>query len=376
MAPQPLGFERSVFEDVRPGAYGTGAQSRAREGLSALLELAADGWRVATRSLDPPKPNPRVVIVFGRDACCIYRDGTMVGQRLRASDAAAIAAAVAAALPPRTRPEEMALGFDDDIALDLELTLPKGTRSALDQAVALYVADESPFAPGEGLAFWSIRRSGPGDAHASIAIVPSRVALAVLDELRALGLEPRHAVRHGQPAAASATPDWLATETAPVSGLFAKFAALPGYARSGLLAVAIVLGSCLANASVTAFQTSLISDQAAAAADSVRREKRLATDVQFLAGRQRDTLVKIRVLDEIAARMPDNAYLERLDIKDDQLELTAIAPSAADTLKAVAAIDGVKSAELQSAVVRDTTRNVERFRLSVTVGAAPAGGRP
>ncbi len=372
MAPQPLGFERPMFEELRPGTYGSGAQSRARQGLSAILELAVDGWRVATKSLDPPEPKPRLIIEFTRDACRIYRDGTMIGPRLRPSDATAIAAAVAAAVPSRTRSDDIAFGFGDDIALDLELTLPKDTRSALEQATALYAADETPFAPGEGLAFWSIRRSGAEVANVNITIVPSRAALAVLDELRALGLEPRHAVRRGRGDGHTASPDWLASEAAPVAGLRAKFAGLPGYARNGLFAIGIVLASCLTNAGVTAFQTSLISDQATAAADSMRRDKRLATDVQFLVGRQRDTLTKIRVLDEIAARMPDNAYLERVDAKDDQLELSAISPSAADTLKAVASIEGVKAAELQSAVVRDGTRNVERFRLLLTIGTSGA----
>ncbi len=387
MAPQPIGFEAPLLEDVRPGAYGPGASSRAREGLSAFLELAADGWRVATRSLDPPEPQPRVIIEIGRDACHIYTDGVMIGARFRPSDAAAIAEAAASAVsfvPQRKRLDALALGFADDVSLDLELTLPMGRRSTLEQAVAMHAADATPFAAGEGLAFWSIRRNGAGDdgtaaagllAEAMITIVPSRAALAILDALRTLNLEPRHAVRRGRYVSFASSPDWLAAEpTKAGSSLGAKFATLPTAARTTIVAGAVVLGSCAANLAATSFLTSLISDKASAAADTMRRDKRLATDVQFLAARQRETLLKIRVLDEVAARMPDTAYLERLEAKDDILDLTVLAPSAADTLKALASVEGVKAAELQSAVVRDSTRNIERFRLSLTVGAVtPAG---
>jgi len=392
MAPQPIGFERPMLEDVRPGAYGPGASSRTREGLSAFLELAADGWRVATRSLDAPQPQPRVIVEIGRDACHIYTDGVMIGARFRPSDAAAIAEAAASAVsfvPQRKRSDALALGFTDDVSLDLELTLPKSRRSTLEQAVAMHAADATPFASGEGLAFWSIRRNGAGDdgsaashlAEAMITIVPSRAALAILDELRALNLEPRHAVRRGRYMSFASSPDWLAAEpTKAGSSLGAKFAALPAAARTTIVAGAIVLASCAANLAATSFLTSLISDKASAAADTMRRDKRLATDVQFLAARQRETLLKIRVLDEVAARMPDTAYLERLEAKDDILDLTVLAPSAADTLKALATVEGVKAAELQSAVVRDSTRNIERFRLSLTVGAvtpaSASGVRP
>lgn len=377
MAPQPhtSGFERLALETVRPGAHGPGATPRATKGLAAFLELAGDGLRVAMRRLDPPAPDPRLIIELGRDSCRILLDGAVIGRGLRTSDAAAIARAAAAALPERRRPGDVALGFTDEIALDLALSLPKDIRSVLEEAAAAHAADETPFAPGEGLAFWTIERAKSATAEITISVVPSRAALAILEELAALGIEPRHAVRKGRYVSFIASPEWLAADRSKPT-IAARFAQLPRVLRTGIIAVGIVLASCLINIAVISAFISVISDKAATAAETVRRDKRFATDIRYLAARQKETLAKIRVLDEAAARLPDTTYFERIEGKDDTLELTALGISAAETMKLVSAIDGVKSAELQSAVVRDASRSVERFKLALTIsgGGGPAAG--
>lgn len=403
-----IGEDRSAVAMRQPGLLGpalrrvghmsAGGHMSLRARLMAFCELAADGWRVATSALDRPLSEPPVIIEIGREHVRIWRDGT-AGVRVPSARPDRIAAEVLAlvavvgdrASDPGCR---VGIGFGDDVALDIELPLQKATLSTLAKEIAYRVAEETPFAPGEGLAFWSVsRRSESQTANGRIAIVPARLVVPVIEALAAAGLEPRHAVRLSvkrppaddktaiggsapemSPDPASydsvftAAPDWLAGP-ASAGGQAAALQKLPRAIRTGVVAAAIISASVALNLALSAYQISRLEGEAAAASAAAAHSRRRETDAAFLAARQAAAMAKVAVLNEIAARLPDGAHLERLEVKDDRIEFIAYAASAADIVRAVSGIAGVKSAELMSAVARDSARNIERFRIAAVLAS-------
>ncbi len=351
------------------------------EKLRDIADVASDGWRVVTRQLDEPAPRALFIIEIGRETTRPIDATTPAAPVATANiptrDAGQIATQAASAIERLGLPSSaIALGFSDDITLDVAIALPKATRRLLNQAVAARVTAESPYAPGEGLAFWQLIRSEGDNTRAQLAIVPAHAIAPILAALNNANLAPTIAMRSSEPLSWSTRPDWLLAEQNAKSSYWTRLRTLPRLSRLALLCAALIIGSALANWTATTVRVATLSSSAQQAGELAQQASRRDADAALLAGRQRDALLKLQILNTLAERVPDGSWFERVDLKDDKLELTGFAPSAADTLRIMAGIPGVRTAELLSAITRDQARNIERFRLGAQIGNGPAPKAP
>jgi Fimbrial assembly protein (PilN) len=257
--------------------------------------------------------------------------------------------------------DSLAISVSDGLTLDLDATFPVATLPQLDRSIGHYVSRETPFPPREGLAFWTIERPEWTHARARISIVPASLVLPVLAELRAVGVRPAFAVRDPGDRTRVARPAWLDGRRATMRHRFFAFS------RAGRMAVFAVVGifaSWGANYATAAFALWTTTETVDRAREAGQMSVKAETDARFLAGRQRVAVLKLRVLDSMAERLPASTWLDRIELKEGKFEIVGFAPSAADALKLISAIPGVKNAELTSSVTRDTAQNIERFRLS------------
>jgi general secretion pathway protein L len=372
MTPADVGSGRPALASSSATAAGPWLEK-----LRDTLDVAADGWRVLTRQLDEPSPVARFIIEIGRESTRLIDATTPAAPvtlgKILTRDASQIAAQAASAIARLHVPANaIALSFNDDIALDIAIALPKASRRLLDQAVAARVTTESPYAPGEGLAFWQLHRTEGNSTRAQIAIVPTHTIAPILAALAAASITPTIAMRSSPRYAWSAQPDWLIREPGAKLSRWKQLLTLPRAARLALLCTTLIIGSALANWAATSLRVAGLSSAAEQASEVAKQSSRRDADAALLAGRQRDALLKLQILNTLAERLPDGSWFERLDLKDDKLELIGYAPSAADTLRIIAGITGVRSAEILSAITRDQARNIERFRLGAQIGNGPA----
>jgi general secretion pathway protein L len=372
MMPADVGRDRPALASTSASTAGPWLEK-----LRDTLDVAADGWRVLTRHLDDPPPVARFIIEIGRETTRLIDATTppapVTLAKSQTRDASQIAAQAASAIARLNVPANaIALGFTDDIALDVTIALPKASRRLLDQAVAARIATESPYAAGEGLAFWQLHRTAGDSTRAQISIVPMHTIAPILAALTALDVTPTLAMRATQPNSWATSPSWLLAPLVSKPPRWSQLTSLPRAARLALLCTTLIIGSALANWAVTSLRVASLSGAAEQANEVAKQSSRRDADAALLAGRQRDALLKLQILNTLAERLPDGSWFERLDLKDDKLELIGYAPSAADTLRIIAGITGVRSAEILSAITRDQTRNIERFRLGAQIGNGPA----
>lgn len=372
MTPATVGLDLNALAPSPATTAGPWAEK-----LRDTLDLAADGWRVLTGQMNEPAPLARFIVEVGRETTRLIDATTpaapiTIGQ-IPTRNAAQIATSAADAIARLNVPASAtALGFADDIALDLTLAFPKSTRRLLDQAVAARVISESPYAPGEGLAFWQLHRTESDATRAQIAIVPMHTIAPILAAVTNAGLNPTIAMRSSPDSSWAVLPTWLIVPPSTTPSRWNFLTNLPRPARLALICAALIIGSALANWATTAARVATLSSAAQQAGELAQQASRRDADAALIAGRQRDALLKLQILNTLAERLPDGSWVERLDLKDDKLELIGYAPSAADTLRIVAGIAGVRSAELLSAITRDQSRNIERFRLGAQIGNGPA----
>jgi general secretion pathway protein L len=372
MRPADVGLDRHVLAPASATTAGPGLEK-----LRDTLDVAADGWRVLTRKLDDPAPLALFIIEIGSDSTRLIDATTPAAPiamaKIPTRNASQIATQAANAIARLNVPAHaIALGFSDDIALDVTIALPKASRRLLDQAVAARIITESPYAPGEGLAFWRLHRSEGDSTRAQIAIVPMHAIAPILAALNDANLAPTIAMRSSPRDSWATRPDWLITEPTSKPSRWNQVTSLPRLARLALLSAVLIIGSALANWTATTIRVATLSSAAQQAGEVAQQASRRDADAALLAGRQRDALLKLQILNTLAERLPDGSWFERLDLKDDKLELIGYAPSAADTLRIIAGITGVRSAEILSAITRDQSRNIERFRLGAQIGNGPA----
>ena len=341
--------------------------------VTGLLELAGDGWRVATTGLDEPEPRPQLVVEIDRDALHLTDWSDPQGPRLIAThglgDTILLATlARAEALARGIDGDRIGVGVRDAVALDTVLRLPKASRAAIARAVALHGATEQPYP--DGLVLWRITYEPSPTVVARLAFVPAGVVQPVVAALADAGIAPAIAVRSAGAASFAMRPSWLAGH-----GSRSRDRVRPRAMRLAAVCAAGILASLAANLAMTAVAIARLEPEAQVAAEEIGRSARIMLDARFLAARQREALGRLDVIETLAAQLPDGTWLERLEIKDDKIEIAGSAASAADTLRLVGDVPALRGAELVAAVTRDSARNIERFRIGAQIAVAAGSGR-
>ncbi|KQT50837.1 hypothetical protein ASG43_06130 [Aureimonas sp. Leaf454] len=147
-----------------------------------------------------------------------------------------------------------------------------------------------------------------------------------------------------------------------------RFRALPRTAQALFLAAAALLLATLAVLAGRPAETlAAMAEQRASFARPSIREQSAAAVADFLVERQRPGAALL--LDEIATRLPKNAFLRSLALTGDALVLTSGGPGAADGAAALAQSPLFSAAETLTAEPGLAT-------LSLRIAAPFAGGRP
>jgi Fimbrial assembly protein (PilN) len=354
-----------------PTATQSRALRRVRDQLHETWHRACDGAAIlGWWPQSQPQPPKLIVEACGETAAFwqMTGDGSVsLIARTQLRDPQFKVIAAAALAQSGATSESLAVACAAELTLDLDLSLPVATLPALERQIRAYVEAHTPFAAGDGLAFWTIERPGWSEANVAISILPAAHVRPVMDQLSALGVSPALAVRSPQTPSRIARPVWLA---APEASWRARFARLGSTTRAGLVAVGLIAASMAANVGTAQFALWQLSEQAEIARAAQQRSARTETDARLVANHQRATLLRVQVLNQMADKLPVSTWFDRIELKDKKLEIGGNAPSAAETLRTMSAIPGLINAELTASVTRDTARNLERFRLSAEISEA------
>lgn len=354
---------------AQAGSFGF-IQSR----LGDVWHRAGDGLAVLGLPVgEPAIRRPDLVVEIHQNGLVFLAPNGMTGARVigRSRDAgfqfATDLQSALATLPEGAR--AVGLAVSPELALDLALELPMAPLPDLNRAVAAFAAQETPFADGEGLVAWTISRADWQTATAKIALFPARLVMPVLDALQEAGVKPACVLHQAGDFDSAVVPPWLAGAQTPSGQSWRDvFNAQSSFVRAAVAGLALVSLSWGASQVVMNLELWRAADATEIARGVDKQLAKSDVDAWFLSGRQKAALARVRVLDQMAERLTNTTWFERLDVKEGKIEVVGYAPSAAEALRTIAAIPGVKAAELTASVTRDQTLNIERFRLSAELG--------
>jgi Fimbrial assembly protein (PilN) len=267
----------------------------------------------------------------------------------------------------------VALAFGDSITLDLEQLVPQSSRRTMDAMARSLGQSEAPFGDDATLSFWTFAPAPNDTALARIHLLPADLVGPVIQACQERAIPLSHALRwHSwqNGPIAQAQPAWLPAQM-PVAR--SRFAGSPSYVRKLGLALALLLGTGLAEIGYNHIQLVLEQPTATSARDAMRAAARVATDEQRIQADRSFALGLVHALDQLAERLPNESWLEQIDIDPTTLKLSGFAGSAAETLSLVSRIDGLGGGELLAAVSRDAQGKRERFKIGArfTAGKQP-----
>ena len=336
--------------------------------LGQLADWVPDGWRqrlAAKRGL--------LVVDMGRDASAAY--ALIDGRRHELGPGGGDdlqRAALAAALDelPR-RPAELELRLEPGEYLRRDLDLPLAAEGSLREAVELQIDRLTPFAADEVVFQCGVRERDPAAKRlgAWLAAAPAgrlHELLAALGEPRALAPRPSRA------------------PPGPDEPLVLRYALSrdrrAGYGWALAAANLVLLGAAVAahvqnrELELDRLQEALaeVRRDAAEGAELAERLEQLKSAATLVATRRSAWPTLVEVLEDLSVRVPDDTYLQRIELRQGELQLFGISTAASNLIRQLEASPLLSDVRFESSVTRDAASGKERF--TIVARLVPPGG--
>jgi general secretion pathway protein L len=294
--------------------------------------------------------------------------------------AAAGADALAALLSPELADLPRWLLLPAASGLRRRLSLPAAAAERLRDVVGFEIDRQTPFA-AEAVAFDARllgRRDSDGQLDAELVVVPRATLAAQSAALGALadnlaGVDV--AGSDGAPLGVNLlSPAQRRQQRDPWRGWNRALAAV------AVLAFAAMLVLVLDNRERAAQTLQARVEREAVAARAVALQRQQLADLvegrAFLERRRSDRPTAVEVLDELARRLPDNTYLEKLAIENDRLLLIGLSGEASALVGRLEGAGPWRSPALTGALQPDPRSGRDRFTLTAELAVAPAAATP
>jgi general secretion pathway protein L len=247
--------------------------------------------------------------------------------------------------------------------------LPAAAAENLREVIAFELGRLTPFRAED--VHFEYRSLGTTKGGQSLSVELRIVRRAVIDELCAL-LAPQRFEPRGEAALEDAVAGELCLRMMPAHE-DAPRASWPGRAlwavNAALLAAVLVLPLVQLDARIEPLRAQVASARERADAVAALREEAdaIAERRNALLALKRDAVPRIEILRELTERLPDSAWLQRLEIEGDQVVAQGSAEAASSLIAPVEESPLFLSPTFPSPVVRNAATGNDRFRLAFRI---------
>lgn len=339
--------------------------------LGQLADWVPDGWRQRLA-----EKRGLLVVDMGRDASAAHAliDGRRhelgaVGgdDRLRA------ALAVALDELPR-RPAELELRLQPGEYLRRDFDLPLAAEGSLREAVELQVDRLTPFTADEVVFQCGVRERDPAAKRlgAWLAAAPAGRVHELLEGL-------------GEPRALAPRPS--RAPPAPEEPLVLRYRLSRerriGYGWALAAANLVLLGAAVAahvhnrELELDRVQEALaeVRRDAAEGAELAERLEQLRAAATIVSTRRTAWPTLVEVLEDLSVRVPDDTYLQRVELRQGELQLFGISTAASNLIRQLEASPLLADVRFESSVTRDAASGKERFTIVARLVPPAATGK-
>ncbi len=273
------------------------------------------------------------------------------------------------------KPPPVVLEYPADKALIRDIRLPLAAEATLDDVLAFEVSRQTPFRVDQ--VFWGYgglaRDAVSKRLSVRLAVIPRAALDADIERLKRWGLTPHAIVLAGAPE--------LTLSVAGPAGRDdhrAATLARPGLvALAGALVIALAVLPLFLKAREKADlerRIELVRDDARAAAEIRRKLARAMGHSARLQDRKRSRPVVTAVVNEVARILPDDSWLDRLEIRDFDLQMRGTSQQATRLIGLFEGSPYFSDVRFRAPVTRDERAGADRFAISATL--APGLQRP
>ncbi|HEV2673304.1 MAG TPA: PilN domain-containing protein [Aliidongia sp.] len=312
-------------------------------------------------------------LTSGRTARLAFRNGSEtieLGEANLADDAESFVK-----LLTRHRTAAVVVRLPAEIALRSTVTLPLAAQRNLAEAVEFELPRRTPFQPDTVYHAFRVVRRDRGQAQLAIelTIAPRRSVDEMLGWLTPFGVTPRRVEIAGDARHPMASPD-LTGQSRPSRQPLLRLAGPLGFAAlaSVLLIGAIVVPFVRMDQRIEALTQTVAAEKLAAdEALKLQAEIRDRTrDAGFLDGRKRATASPTRILDALTRLLPDDTWLNTLDVKGDEIVIAGASASASSVIALLDRSASFRKPTFRSPVTQALRSSQEQFNIAVQLAGA------
>lgn len=291
------------------------------------------------------------------------------------ADSPALDPAIAAAiLDEGGQRRQFILCFPSSRGLIKTVSFPAAAEKNLARILSFEVARQTPFRPDQVYYDHRIgaRDEAAGKVDVRLAVVPKSVADSKLDLLAGWNVRPRsiNLVAENGEVEASIRLEHKSGNAADGKRWPARH---PAIATMAAVVLALLVGAPM-------FARIGAKEELEARIEAVRAEAGNAAALRdeinvlmgqnsFLHGRKRELPVMTAILDEVTRLLPDTTWLNRLEIRGQDLQIHGNSPQASALIGILEASRYLSDVQFRSPVTRDQRAGNERFHISATVAA-------
>jgi len=340
--------------------------------LGQLADWIPDGWRQRLA-----EKRGLLVVEIGRDASAAH--AVIEGRRheLGAVGSDDLQRAELAAgldgLPHR--PTELELRLQPGEYLRRDFDLPLAAEDSLREAVELQLDRLTPFAADELVFQCGVRERDPAAKRLGVwlAAAPARRIHQVLE---AFGEDPMLAPR---------PPRFPPAADQPLTLRYALTRERRGGYGWALAAANVVLLGLAVTAHLNSRDVELarldealrqVRRDAAEGAELAERLEQLRGAATLVASKRAAAPALVLVVEDLSARIPDDTYLQRFEIRQGEVHLFGVSTAASNLIRQLEASPLLADVRFESSVTRDASTGRERFTVVARLNPPATGKEP
>ncbi len=271
------------------------------------------------------------------------------------------------------RSREVVLCLPSNKLLVKTLTLPLAAEENLRQVLTFEMDRQTPFTAEQVYFDYTLTAREPKNSTLTLDLVltPRPFLDDLLSSLDTLGLQPHQATICTELADGQSQPVNLlppeARRRRPDTARYLNLAL-------GVIAVMLLLAAIalpLTNKALVINELDarmeLVQDKAEVTRRLREKVEQLGTDSRFLTDKKQATPLALELIDELTRLLPDDTWIERLDIKGREVLIQGQSASAAALIPVIESSDRFNNPRFRSPVTRLPRTNTERFHLSAEV---------
>ena len=258
---------------------------------------------------------------------------------------------------------EQVIVIPDEDSIKFNLSLPKTALRSLDQLMESEIQRQTPFDASEVNLSYEIIAIDSGEVSIAAQVVPKLKLNELLDKATTLGLKPTIAIG-----------DRTRMSEAENLNFFHRIE--PHAASSNLSnVVSIALLILIVAAVVSPFlqrhisieKTELLSQNLKNQITSIQLNQRelthLKKDAQIIRKFAQERHEAVDLLESVSNAVPDSAWLSHYSTSNNTIILRGFAENASEVLTELAKIKALSTPTLQSPIIKDLSKNLERFHI-------------